>query len=131
MAKNTCLRLKGSIPFSWLDCDEHTLRRRGEAAFWELRDPVYPGMEIGSWVAARLNGGYVRRSARAPFGGPWLIEGKDVAHIGLEWWLFADNAPVKQGNVSMEELGFEKAAGASVDRHPEASRIRLVFPTMP
>jgi hypothetical protein len=130
MARNACLRLDGSgMSFTWLDYDTQTLRRRGQTsiiapAFWEFIDPIYPGMKIGCWVAPTVPACYVPASAKAPFGGPWLVDRNKLTETRLSWWLFADNAPVKQGEKTMEELGFEKAARIAVDKHPHKGLIR-------
>lgn len=135
MARNACLRLEGSMQLMWHDYDKETLRSRqqtfGVSPFWEFLDPIYPGMEIGFWVnAVVVDACYVPLSANPPFGGPWLIDRKKLANNRLSWWLFADNAPVKQGVATMEELGFEKAAGTAVDKHPERGLIRLTYKQM-
>ena len=136
MARNACLRLEGSMmSLSWSDYDSQTLRRRGqtsiiEPAFWEFLDPIYPDMKIGLWVAAKMPLCYVPVSANPPFGGPWLIDRTKLANTRLSWWLFADNAPAKQGDATMEDLGLEQAAGIAVDRHPQKGLIRLNYKQM-
>ncbi len=136
MARNTCLRLEGSESFSWRDYDNSTLRRRGQTnivapVFWEVLDPIYPGMKIGFWVSATVSACYSPVSASRPFGGPWLVDGQNPADARISWWLFADNAPAKQGIATMEDLGFEKAVGIAVDRHPEKGPIRFTYKQMP
>jgi hypothetical protein len=136
MARNACLRLDGSeMSFSWRDYDNQTVRRRGQTsiiapAFWEFLDPIYPGMKIGFWVAATAPACYVPASAKAPLGGPWLVDRKELAQTRLSWWLFADNAPVNQGEKTMEDLGFEKAAGIALDKDPQKGLIRRTHPLM-
>jgi hypothetical protein len=136
MARNTCLRVEDAV-ISWRGYDPSTVRRRGQAStqatafFGELIDPIYPGMKMGFWIDARMPACYVPVSASSPFGGPWLIDRKKPADARLSWWLFADNAPVKQGNSTMEDLGFEKAAGICVDKQTNGGVIRRTYPTMP
>jgi len=65
------------------------------------------------------------------FRGPWLIDRKNLADTQLSWWLFADNAPAKQGVATMEDLGFEKAAAIAVDGDPRGGLIRLTYKLMP
>ena len=132
MAKNTCLKLEG---FSWRDHDNSAIRRRGQPplgapVFWEMLDPIYPGMKIEFWIQALMSACYVPIPASSGFGGPWLIGKKALDSIQLAWWLFADNAPVKQGAATMEELGFERAAGIAVDNHPRKGLIRLAYRQM-
>jgi hypothetical protein len=133
MARNACLRLDGSVmSLGWRDYDNHSVRRRGQTtpAFWEFLDPIYPGMKIGLWFAATAPAYYVQASANPPWGGPWLVGGRQLAESRLSWWLFADNAPVKQGEQTMENLGFEKAARIAVDTHPKKLLIRRTYPLM-
>jgi len=136
IARNACLRLEGSGSFRWRGYDNSTLRRRGQTstiarAFWEFLDPIYPGMKIEFWVNAVMNACYVPQSGGTPFGGPWLIDRKNLADTQLSWWLFADNAPAKQGVATMEDLGFEKAAAIAVDGDPRGGLIRLTYKLMP
>lgn len=130
MARNACLRLDGSeMSLGWRDYDNHSVRRRGQTspAFWEFLDPIYPGMKIGLWVAATVPACYVPASGKAPFGGPWLVDRKRLADTRLSWWLFADNAPVRQGEMTVEDLGFENAAKIAVDKHPRNGLIRHTY----
>jgi hypothetical protein len=131
MARNTCLRLESSALLSWGGYDNLTVRRRGQtsgiAAFWELIDPIYPGMTIGFWVDAMAPLSFGPVSAAELFGGPWLINRKKLADVPLSWSLFADNAPTIQGVVTMQDLGFAKAAGIAVDNHPQKGLIRLTY----
>jgi len=133
MARNACLRLDGSeMSVRWRDYDNHSVRRRGQTspAFWEFLDPIYPGMKIELWVAAAVSACYVPIPASSGLGGPWLIDMKALDTIRLSWTLFADNAPVKQGLATMEDLGFQNAAGIAVDKHPEKNLIRRTYPQM-
>jgi Putative DNA-binding domain len=131
MAKNTCLQLQSSTPFRWENYDNQAVRRRGTVpgpVFWELCDPVYPGMDIGFWVDAVVSGGFGSVRPDWPGGGPWCVEGKEISDIRLSWSLFADNAPSNEGNDTVEGLGFERAAWQAIDKLGNARQIRRVFP---
>ncbi len=136
MARNPCLRLDSSGSVSWRNYDNSTLRRRGQtdvsaAAYLELIDPIYPGMEIGSWIEAVLPLSYSPVSSGSPFGGPWTVNHESPAETSVSWSLFADNAPAKRGTASLEDLGIETAAGVAVNTHPEKGLIRHTYKRMP
>jgi hypothetical protein len=129
MARNACLRIESATPLHWFGYDNTTVRRRGQSAgfFGELIDPIYPGMEISFPIHTSAQALYGRPLANSPLGGPWLIDGKKLSDIELRWWLFADNAPAKEGFATMEDLEFEKAASIAVDGRPDKGLIRATY----
>jgi hypothetical protein len=142
MARNTCLRLE-SNSIRWGDHDPSTLRRRNKhdsaPAFWEFVDPIYPGMKISFWINAavkvhyhvtRMYPGQTPPSGESPFSGEWFVHDSKLCDAKLQWWLFADNAPAKEGAITMESLGFEKAAGNAVNSHKNRFLIRQAYPYM-
>jgi hypothetical protein len=130
MARNSCIRLAASMPIRWSSWDTNTVRLR-EQGFWELRDPIYPGMTLHIHIVGVVPVCYGIVSAKAPFGGPWLVNRRYLADVHLSWSIFADDAPAKHGSATMDELGFEEAARVAVHRHPQGGLIRQMYPTMP
>jgi len=135
MARNTCLQLKSNFEVVFMAFGE-TVRMRGESlreVFWEFRDPVYPGMEIGFNAGAYVFGGYGFVRQGAPYGGPWYMgkeQRKELSECRLDWELFADDAPPKQGNIALAKLEFEQNALSAIRSSPDAMKILRAFPRL-
>ena len=133
MAKNACLHVEFSGATVRFDnFDNHTIRPRGIGTpFWEVMDPVYPGMGIEFWIEAIVVAELLPARPTAPFRGPWAFR-EDTSLVGLDdvrllWRLFADNAPVKEATATLEALGFTRAAQRAIDTHPRAREIQKYY----
>jgi hypothetical protein len=79
MAQSTCLRFQNPGSFSYIGHDTQTLRLRGAhglaAWFFELNDPIYPGMEIVSWLQFAVPGELWPSSGGSSGGANWVLGG--------------------------------------------------------
>jgi Schlafen, AlbA_2 len=127
LAQRVCLRLVPLTGGRFGNYDNRTIHPRGVEAFWELDDPIYPGMEIEFWMDTVMPAEVPPPAITAPWGGPWFVGGKTLAEARFSWLLFADNAPMKDGSFTLEELGFRDVAGRAIDKHPQGGDIRKVY----
>jgi len=129
MARNVCIHFAVAPGTSWTNTDT-SLLQRGLEGFFEVTDPLYPGMEFPFSIGMGLTA-YVYTPNQYPPYGAWRIGGKELPAVKLSWRLFADNAPAKQGEISLQqELKFIGAVGEAVDRYPFAGALRDGFPTL-
>jgi hypothetical protein len=132
MARNSCLHIVSPVGITFEGCDPQTVRKRGTTGtrddFWELIDPLYTDMEIAFWLKVNMAAQYPPPSAQPPYGGPWLIGGTELPQVKLSWRLFADNAPTKRGEISLnDDLKFDRLANKVLDAYPFARDVRLIF----
>lgn len=127
LARNACIRIVAPLGVRWGDYDNSMVHPRGKEPYWELEGPVYPGMEIGFWIGTVMAAEVAPPRSDAIWGGPWLIGSKTLSDARFQWQLFADNAPTKEGRLTLEELGFREAAGRALDKDPQGAKIRNVY----
>lgn len=131
MAQHASLRIDPFPGSDWMTYDHDTLERRGKPPhFWEFNAPIYPSMEISIFLDGGFPCDYGRVRPEAPHGGPWTFPGIAPADVGLQWMIFADNAPTMTGTIRFEELRFEHAAAICMNARHDRQRIVTIFPNI-
>jgi hypothetical protein len=133
-SNDTCIHFHFDVPFIsvlWHDVslidnrpDETTL---GQAHFWELAGPLYPEMSINVTIRYQFPTSFSHATAAgaARFPGPcWATTTfRDVASAALKWTVFADNAPPKKQECTLDQLGFNARMRDLIAAHPKGQQI--------
>jgi hypothetical protein len=87
---------------------------------WELTHPVYPQMKYSFWIKMTIP------LKLAPHVTEWWtgVWGDPIDDCVITWFLFADNAPPRSGELSLtRHLNFYGKARKEIDNHPDSEAI--------
>jgi hypothetical protein len=133
-SQDTCIHVHIDVPSTIIQSYDNSLIRprsdetnSGQAHFWELVGPLYPGMSMDVTIRFRvpISFSHATQAGAVRLPGPCWATAKfrDMAWATLKWTVFADHALLKKHQSTLGQLDFNARMRDMINAHPKGQQI--------